>query len=142
MKDKDPDRLYCRKKDRKEYELLAKEGPFEGKKLIDIFMMAMIAGFHEAHKIELDKKEGLILLQYVPRKQKTIIKAIAVAEEGNLDILLDKKRVYSIAEEFATGGIKSLKEKVFSGDYGSYIKRFESELAEEFENNVKDTEKG
>jgi len=132
-------RLHCRKKDKKEYELLIEEGPF--KRLIDVFMMALITGFNEANRIELDKKEGLILQQFVHRKQRTIIKAIAVAEEGNLDVLLDKKRVYSIAEEFATGGIRLLKEKVFSRDYGSYIKRLESELVEEFENNVKGSEK-
>lgn len=93
----------------------------------------MIAGFREGSRIELDKKEGFVRIEYLTLREKSIIKAIAVAEEGDLNVLLDKNKVYSIAEEYAAGGIKLLKNKVFSGDYGSYIKKLESELVEEFE---------
>lgn len=134
MVNKEPDRLYIRKSDRKDYErLLEKDSPFVGKENKDLFMGALITGFHEGTRLKLDKKKGFFLLYHLDDKEKSIIKAIAVAEEGDLNILLDKKKVYSIAEEYAAGGIKLLKDKVFSGGYGSYIKKLESELIDEFE---------
>ena len=134
MISKEPDRLYIRKSDRKDYDrLLEKDSPFVGKENKDLFMMALITGFHEGTRIKLDKREGFFLLYHLNDKENSIIKAIAVAKEGDLNILLDKKKIYSIAEEYATSGIKLLKDKVFSGGYGSYIKKLESELIDEFE---------
>jgi len=134
MENKAPDRLNIRKSDRKDYDrLLEKDSPFAGKENKDLFMMALIIGFHEETRVKLDRKEGFILLYHLNDKENSIIKAITVGEEGDLNILLDKKKVYSIAEEYAAGGIKLLKDKVFSGGYGSYIKKLESELIDEFE---------
>jgi len=134
MENKMPDRLNIRKSDRKDYDrLLEKDSPFAGKENKDLFMMALIIGFHEETRVKLDGKEGFFLLYHLNDKENSIIKAIAVAEEGDLNILLDKKKVYSIVEEYAAGGIKLLKDKVFSGGYGSYIKKLESELIDEFE---------
>jgi len=134
MVNKEPDRLYIRKSDRKDYDrLLEKDSPLVGKENKDLFMMALITGFHEGTRVKLDKIEGFFLLYHLNDEENSIIKAIAVAEEGDLNILLDKKKVYSIAEEYATSGIKLLRNKVFSGEYGSYIKKLESELIDEFE---------
>jgi len=138
MESKAPDRLYCRKSDREIYDLLKKEEPFKRKDLIHIFMMALSAGYMEKNRVKLDTKVGLILLYHVPREVKSIMKAIAIAEEdGNLNVLLDEGKVYSIAEEYATGGIKILKNKVLSGDFGSYIKKLEAELIDKYEKNKK-----
>jgi hypothetical protein len=134
MVNKEPDRLYIRKSDRKDYDrLLEKDSPLVGKENKDLFTMALITGFHEGTRLKLDKREGFFLLYHLNDEENSIIKAIAVAEEGDLNILLDKKKVYSIAEEYAAGGIKLLRDKVFSGEYGSYIKKLESELIDEFE---------
>jgi dnd system-associated protein 4 len=134
MNEKAPDRLYIRKSDRAEYSrLLEKDSPFKEKENKDLFMMAMVVGFHAGNRIGLDKKEGFIRVEYLNPIEESIIKTIAISEEGSLDILLDKKKVYSIAEEYATGGIKLLKDEVFSGEYGSYSKKLESELIDEFE---------
>ena len=134
MVNKEPDRLYIRKSDRKDYDrLLEKDSPLVGKENKDLFMMALITGFHEGTRVKLDKREGFFLLYHLNDEENSIIKAIAVTEEGDLNILLDKKKVYSIAEEYAAGGIKLLRDKVFSGEYGSYIKKLESELIDEFE---------
>ena len=139
MENKGPDRLNIRRSDRKDYaRLLEKDSPFAGKENKDLFIMAMVVGFREGARVELDRKEGFIRIEYLNPNEESIIKAIAVAEEGGLDILLDKRKVYSIAEEYAAGGIKLLKDKVFSGGYGSYIKKLESELTEEYEKFEKD----
>ena len=134
MVNKVPDRLYIGKSDKKDYDrLLEKDSPFAGRENKDLFMMALIIGFHEGTRAKLEKKEGFFLLYHLNDKENSIIKSIAVAEEGDLNILLDKKKVYSIAEEYAAGGIKLLKDKVLSGGYGSYIKKLESELIDGFE---------
>lgn len=133
MENKVPDRLNIQKSDRKDYDrLLEKDSPFVGKENKDLFMMALIIGFHEETRVKLDRKEGFFLLYHLNDKENSIIKAIAVVKEGDLNILLDKKKVYSIVEEYAAGGIKLLKDKVFSGGYGSYIKKLESDLIDEF----------
>ncbi|MDG6950198.1 MAG: hypothetical protein JRM77_10245 [Nitrososphaerota archaeon] len=61
-----------------------------------------------------------------------MISALAVAtDESGLKVLLDKRKVYQIAEEFASGGIHLLKNDVCSGQFGSYAKRLGERLVEE-----------
>ena len=63
MENKTPDRLNIRKSDRKDYNrLLEKDSPFSGKENKDLFMMALIIGFHEETRVKLDGKEGFFLL--------------------------------------------------------------------------------
>ena len=136
-----PDRLNIRKSDRKDYDrLLEKDSPFAGKENKDLFMMAMIIGFQEGSRTPLDKKEGFVRIEYLNEREKSVIKAISVTEGGDLSVLADKRKVYSLAEEYAAGGIKLLKGKVFSGGYGSFIKKLESELVEGFEKIKKEDE--
>lgn len=135
MDNKEPDRLYIKKSDFDDYKRLIeeKDSPLHGKDNKYLFMMAMCIGFHEGIKTELPvgNKKDYVRLEYLTDKERSIIKALAVAEEGNLDVLLDKKKVYSIAEQYAATGIKLLKDKVFSGGYGSFSKKLESELVDE-----------
>lgn len=127
-----PDRLYIRESDRETYnQLLDRVSPFADKDNKHVFIMALIVGFREKRRVKLDKRFGFIRSEYLSREEESIIKAIAVAEKEDLDILLDKKKVYSIAEEYAAGGIRLLKEEVTSS-YGSYIKRLESDLLDDF----------
>lgn len=133
-KNKEPDRLYIRKSDFDDYKRLIeeKDSPLHGKDNKYLFMMAMCIGLHEGRRTDLDNKKDYVRLEYLTDKEKSIIKALAVAEEGNLDVLLDKKKVYSIAEQYAATGIKLLKDMIFSGGYGSFSKKLESELVDEF----------
>ncbi len=137
MQSKEPDRLYIRKSDKKDYDrLLERDSPLAGKENKVLFIMAMILGFHEGNKRELDKKEGYIRTEYLNPEEKSIIKAIAIAEEGDLNILLDKKKVYSIAEGYAAGGIRLLKDKALGGEYGSFGKKLESVLVKIFDKKI------
>ena len=130
----DPTRLYIERSDKEKYDrLLEKDGTFAGKDNKDVFIMAMVIGYSRGVKVELTRKEGYVRFEYLKDRDKSIIKSIAVADRGTLDVLLDKKKVYSIAEEYAAGGIKLLVEMVFGESYGSFEKRLESELVEEFE---------
>lgn len=132
MEQKILDRLYVNKRDDFK-RLLEKDSPLVGYDYKYIFMLALTIGFIEGRRTELEsRKEELTRIEYLNDKEKSIIKAIAVAEAGELNVLLDKKKIYSIAEEYAAGGIKLLTQKVFSGEYGSFIKRLGNELEEKF----------
>lgn len=129
------DRLYVDRKDLDDWKRLKDIGsPFAKSDNKDIFIAAMIVGFHEGSKIELGKgrKEGYFFSDNLKPNELALIRSIAVSEEGNLNVLMDEAKVFSIAEQYATGGVKLLKNKVFSGEYGSYAKKLESDLLGEY----------
>lgn len=134
-RERGPDRFYINKQDRKEYEELLrdKNSPFKEKENKDVFIMAMATGFAEGVRIELGKKEGFFRAEYLQPRERALIAAVAVAEKGNLGVLIDKKEAYAIAEAYAAGGIRLLKDKVFGGEYGSYAKKLEQELLAGYE---------
>jgi len=128
------DRIYVDKKDLADFNRLKdKDSPFANSQNKDIFLAAMVVGYHEGGRIELRNKEGYFRTEYLTDEERALIRAIAIATEGNLNVILDEQKIYSIAEEYATGGISILKSKVFSGEYGSYIKKLESDLLRSFE---------
>jgi len=132
MEQKTPDRLYVNKRDDFK-RLLEKDSPLVGYDYKYIFMLALTIGFVEACRLVLESsKEELTRIEYLNGKEKSIIKAIAVAETQDLNVLLNINKIYSIAEEYAAGGIKLLIQKVLSVEYGSYIKRLGDELEEKF----------
>lgn len=135
MNSKAPDRVHVRKQDIEEFRIMIQErdSPFFKRDNKDVFIMAMILGFNKNHRIPLDKKEGFIRVEYLSTEEKSLIKAIAIHAEGGLKVLLDKQKVYSIAEEYAAGGMQYLKEAIFDKQFGSYVKRLESELVETYE---------
>lgn len=128
------DRIYVDKKDLEDFRKLVKEkySPFADCQNKEIFLAAMIIGYHEGGRIPLKSKEGFFRKEYLSDEEHALIRAVAVSSEGSLNVLLDEQKVYSIAEEYATGGIALLKARVFSGEYGSYAKKLESELLRTF----------
>jgi hypothetical protein len=128
------DRFYVERKDFDVFNSLKEKGsPFVGAHNKEIFLAAMVVGYHEGCRIELKSREGYFHEKDLTREDAALIRAIAVAEENGLNVLLDKQKVYSIAEQFAAGGISLLKAKVSSGEYGSYAKKLESELIRSYE---------
>jgi hypothetical protein len=128
------DRIYVDKRDLADFSRLKqKDSPFANSQNKDIFLAAMVIGYHEGGRIALKNKEGYFRVEYLTDEEQALIRAIAISTEGNLGVLLDEQRVYSIAEEYAAGGIQLLKARVFSGEYGSYVKKLESELLRTYE---------
>ncbi len=114
--------------------LQMRDSPFAKRQNKDIFLAAMVIGFKEGAKIPLRNKKGYFRKSYLNPQDKALINSIAVAEAKNLNILLDEKKVFSIAEEYATGGIKFLKDLVFGvKDFGSYSKKLESDMLRAYE---------
>jgi len=133
MQNKEPDRFYIRKSDVEHYKRIKdRDSPLEKRSNKELFFLALSVGYFEGIRIELDNKEGFVRTEYLTDKDISLISALAVIEEESLDVLLDKKKVYSIAEEYAAGGIKQLKEMIFGGGYASFNKLLESELIDEF----------
>ena len=95
--------------------------------------MAMILGFYHESRVTLNRKEGFARVEYLSPEDQSLVKAIAIWVEKDLKVLLDKQKVYSIAEQYAAGGLRYLKEAAFDMEHGSFIKRFESLLVEIYE---------
>lgn len=135
--EKKVDRFYVDKRDLSDFNRLKeKDTPFAGSQNKDVFLAAMVVGYHEGARVPLKTKEGYFMKSYLKDEELALINAIAVAEEKSLNVLLDPQKVFSIAEEYAAGGIQLLKEKVFSEEYGSYAKKLESELLRTYEKAV------
>jgi len=134
MKREGPKVINVGKRDKKDFDLLKedKSSFFYGRDHKEIFIMAMVYGFLNNSSKPLGEKHegGHCRVETLSEKDITLIKALAVKKTGSLDVLLDLKEVYSIAEEYATGGISYLKNDVFSKQHGSYEKRLEELLAE------------
>jgi len=137
--EKKVDRFYVERKDFGEFNRLKdKDSPFAGAHNKDIFLAAMVVGYHEKCKVPIKTKEGYFHEKDLLPTEEALIRAIAVSEEGALSVLLNKETVYSIAEQYAAGGIAYLKNKVFDVEsYGSYAKKLEGELLRAYEKTVK-----
>lgn len=97
----------------------------------DFFMMAVMFGYlnNKKKKLEHSSKteSGFTRERYLSAEDNGVLKAIAITSEKDLCIVNDIVYVYSIAEEYANGGISYLKEFVFE-DQASFIKNFASEI--------------
>jgi hypothetical protein len=136
MENKPPSRLCVRKNDLDDFKVLLqeKDSPFYKKDNKSVFLMAMILGFHNKQSLPLDKKEEFVRMEYFSQDDKSLMKAIAIkSSEKGLKILLNQQEIYSIAEQYAAGGIGYLKSAVFDSKYGSYVKRLEADLIDAFD---------
>lgn len=122
------DRIFINRVDRPFYDKLKDEDIFKKRENINIFMISMCLGNKEGLRKKLGTKEGYIRLASIPKDYLDIMKAIAIKELDGLNIVTDEDKFLKIAEEYAAGGIKILYDEFYSGEYGSYIKRLESEL--------------
>jgi len=97
----------------------------------DFFMLAVLFGYLNNKKKKLEHasktESGFTRERYLSAEDNGVLKAIAIAGEKNIEIVNDIVRVYSIAEEYANGGISYLKEFIFD-DQASFVKNFASEI--------------
>jgi hypothetical protein len=117
--------------------LLEKDSPIKGNKRV--FIMAMMKGFAMKNRMKLKKRKDFVRVEYLSSEEKSIIKALSLAETKDLNIYSSPKEIYLLAEEYASGGIKYLIEEIFGKQHGTYIKRLESQLIEEFNKIAKKT---
>ncbi len=108
--------------------LLKKDSPLKSKETKDVFLLAVAKGYSFKSRVKLKNKESFVRTEYLKDEDEALLKAIAISETKDWKILSDPKEIFAIAEEYAVGGIKHLKHEVFDKQYGSFLKRVESQL--------------
>ena len=137
--EKAPDRILIGEGDREIYDRLKKTSFFDGKDNKDIFLMALAWGFHNGKSSPISNKETFFLLTTVEEHEKSIINAIAVYVKDDVEVLLNKKEVYDIAQEYGSAGVRLLDKMISDKEEADFVKRLELILIDEF-NNIKDLE--
>ncbi|MCP5097973.1 MAG: hypothetical protein GY943_20690 [Chloroflexi bacterium] len=83
------------------------ESPFETFK--DIFMQAVCLGFENGRRIRSGKQGSEIRLTVFTEDDIAILKAIAIADTGDVEVLTSLSDILTIAEEYANAGIHEVK---------------------------------
>ena len=86
--------------------------PFESMK--NIFMLSIFIGYNEEKRIPLGKDKEMIFAwaQFSPEEDVPLLRALALAETEDVEILTDQDRILTIAEEYANGGIIEIQKQV------------------------------
>ena len=97
----------------------------------DFFMLAVLFGYSKGKKKPLKKqdrtKSGFTREAYLSPTDIESLKTIAITTENDISMINKIPKVFSIAEEYANGGISYLKEFVFDNP-ADFIKKFASRL--------------
>ena len=115
------DRVYCEKSQIEIYRDLAGTSesgrksprgadlpPF--KSLKDAFLTAVCLGVKVGRRIPLKQRHELALVSYFNDHQDmAVLRAIAIAETGRVEVLADQNQVLTIAEEYANAGFEELR---------------------------------
>jgi len=112
----------------REYEELQKSprSPFKDKEMWVIFLGAMMVGYREKTRTPLKgARHDLFRASTLKSEEEWLIRSVAIAEKGNLDIFLEEKEILNIAEEYANAGILILYDMIFGGELGDPIKKVE-----------------
>jgi hypothetical protein len=123
---KQPNRLYIETGDRDLYNSLEGREPLKGLSHVNVFCIAMAFGFKEGIKTPIKKKDGFIMHSTMRESDWRLIKAVAIADTGNLGIAADIGQCGSIAEEYANTGlhlIRGLVESTATGELETTIER-------------------
>lgn len=130
---KDRDRLFVDKEDRKLYDKLDNEDLFKNKSRKEHFLYAAAIGFKNNVRLPVETKEGLFRTTDLRPEDESLIKALAlIATDNNFEILANKDELYTIAEEYARGGIRLIIDKIESTPFGTYELHCEKDLFDTF----------
>lgn len=132
-KDEGPELLYVDKDNKHYYDDIEFIQGYERK---DQFIFAMAFGFINNFKPQINKREFITRTSYL-KEDESLLNAIALKDTGSIDILSDKKEIYSIAERYANGGIQLLSDEVGS-KHGSFEKKIEKILTDLYDEIVKE----
>jgi len=87
--------------------------PFYKKDIKDVFIFSLALGFILGKRIKLEGRKDIADIDVFTEKQILLIKSIAIKITKELEILIDEKEIFKIAEEYANGGIPLLYELIF-----------------------------
>ena len=125
-----PERICIDKEDRSFYEKAKKENilNFEKKIQKDQFLLAMAIGFDNKQKREIKTKEDFFYDFDLRPEDTALLNAVALYESGTVDIIDDDKKVFDIAQQYASAGIRILCDTIDNTQFGEFDKHFEKDL--------------
>jgi len=85
----------------------------------DVFMWAACLGYRHGERRPLTGKRVTIFrwAQFTPQVDVPLLKALAIADSGDVNVLLSEDEILTIAEEYANAGIHELRAGVLD-EYG------------------------
>ncbi len=110
-----------------------KLSPFYGSNFKDIFVYAATYGYRHGLSKELERPKPNIPISAFSEEDIWLLKSIAIADEGSLEILKDEKEQYRIAERYANGAFETIYLEVLGGKPGEPYKRMMQDVHDEFE---------
>ncbi|WP_224268521.1 hypothetical protein [Haloprofundus salinisoli] len=84
------------------------DSAFKGMTRKDLFVLAAAIGFDQGLQQKIESRHALANLSSLSDDQRWVLKAIAIKKSNHIDILDNKREIYKIAGEFATGGVAYL----------------------------------
>src|SRR6266699_3544873 len=80
----------------------------------DVFMWAVSLGYQQGKRRPLIGKKVTIFrwAQFSPQIDISLLKALAIVESGDVNVLLSQDEILTIAEEYANGGIYEIRASV------------------------------
>ncbi|AGO59994.1 hypothetical protein [Ferroplasma acidarmanus] len=95
----------------------------------DLFMLALVTGFQASIKYPIESRAEFDLrVVYLNESEKALIKAIAIKETGDFNIISNPLKYYTIAEEYVNAGIDILYDLGVDKDYKNYMNNLENQL--------------
>lgn len=91
-----------------------------------VFITAMTLGYRNNNPIPLVKRKGSIPSHLFKGDDPWLIKSIAVSKTKEIETLLDVKKIVSIAEEYANGGIGDLYDMLLGPEPGDAYKKLDA----------------
>jgi dnd system-associated protein 4 len=85
----------------------------------DVFMWAAVLGYRKGERRQLTGKRMTIFrwAQFTEQVDIPLLKALAIAYEGDVKVILSQTEILTIAEEYANSGIHDLQASIFD-DHG------------------------
>ncbi|WP_423746626.1 hypothetical protein V5735_19060 [Haladaptatus sp. SPP-AMP-3] len=92
----------------------SEDSPFYQAENHDLFMFTVGYGRQKAMPQSTENEEHAFFgRSRLSESQQTVLEAVAVNEESDVQVLRDQRLVYEIAEEYANAGVKELYGRVF-----------------------------
>ncbi len=127
---KDP-QIYISKEARFLFDNMKKLEEFKNFDNKDFFMLGTVFGYYYEKRKPMKKSDrtqsGFTRERYLTQTDLDLLKAIAISEENDISLAKKIPDIFSIAEEYANGGIKHLKEFIYDNP-ADFLKKFNSLL--------------
>jgi hypothetical protein len=123
------------KNSKESYELLAKKFAGIGKAPtnVDLFIFAMAFGFLNGNKVDSIMKSGTgVRVEYLKKNHEILMSAIQLADTGSVESLLNQEERFELAERYAEGGIRLLKDA--ADQPGDFLQDISGQMSQLFKN--------